>query len=337
MIVAAAPKGISRGTGLIGPSRQQVGRQLELPLGLEGAQPDEMPVPAHPSHLALGHEGKPVLLALPEDLAIELNPPGAVRRGVVAELRERDPDLGGPAERVHPGPALPYRVPREVFLAPLGRGAEDAVQGGATGRHPEAHAAQMIVKGVQVDIELVGLDVLIPPGERRLDPARLPVVEPCTYIDRVVTDQHPHLGPLGGRPALRRLGLGKVARRLGLGPRGLIEPAIQCDGALDPGGRDRRRGGMPAGGRRVARGGGWILRGGNEGKGERGGQYAGHRSPGVRVSDRKLGRARRAKSCKGERAVRRYGGTREALRLRSGHVALGMRCRTYFPSARPPA
>jgi hypothetical protein len=127
----------------------------------------------------------------------------------------------------------------------------------------------VVVKGVQIDVELVGLDSLVSSSQSRLDSPGLTVVETRANIECVLSDEHPDLGALGSRPALRRLGLGETGRRFGHGPRALIEPAINCDGALDPGGPDLGRGGMAVARSRVGRGGCLVLEGGQDGERER--------------------------------------------------------------------
>ena len=113
------------------------------------------------------------------------------------------------------------------------------------GRHPESHPAQVVVKGVQVDVELVGLDIVVPAGERGLHPVRLPVVEPGTDVERVVADEHPYFGGLGGGLALGRVGLGEPGGRLGIGPRGFVKAPINGDRSHKPGGSDLRCGAVP--------------------------------------------------------------------------------------------
>jgi hypothetical protein len=117
----------------------------------------------------------------------------------------------------------------------------------------------MVVKGVQINIELVGLDSLVSSSQSRLDSSGLTVVETRAHIECVLPDEHPDLGALGRRLSFRRVGLGEAGCRFGHGPRALIEAAIHCDGALDPSGPDLGRGGMPMARGRIGRGGCLVL------------------------------------------------------------------------------
>jgi hypothetical protein len=127
----------------------------------------------------------------------------------------------------------------------------------------------VVVKGVEIDIELIGLNLIIPACHRRLDPLRLPVVKTSTDVDRIFADEHPHLGAFGGRLALRRISLSKTSCRVGGGPRAFLEPAINCDGALEPGSLDLRCSCMPLARSRVGRGGCLVLEGSDEGERKR--------------------------------------------------------------------
>jgi hypothetical protein len=128
----------------------------------------------------------------------------------------------------------------------------------------------VVVKGVEIDIELVGLDNLIPPSQRRLDQPRLPVMETGADVQCVVTDEHPDLGALGGRLPLRWVSLGKARHRLGRSPGGLVQPAVHRYGALSSAGPDLGRRGMPTESRGL---GSWslVLKGCHEGECESGG------------------------------------------------------------------
>src|SRR5689334_25255493 len=97
------------------------------------------------------------------------------------------------------GGAFPDGVPRIVLAAALCRRAQDAIEDCSTMCHPEAHTTQVIVEGVQIDIELVCLHIVVSAGEGRLDPCRLPVEEPRPEVDGIITHENPDLRPLGAR------------------------------------------------------------------------------------------------------------------------------------------
>jgi hypothetical protein len=127
----------------------------------------------------------------------------------------------------------------------------------------------VIVKGVQVEVELVGLDLLIPASECGLDLLRLAVVHARADVEGIVSDEHPYLGLLGSWVALRRLRLPEPGRRLGAAPRPLIEPAIHHDAALDSCRLDLWCGGMAVARSRVGGGGSLILEAADEDECER--------------------------------------------------------------------
>src|SRR3954469_2383699 len=156
-----------------------------------------MSVAADPAEFALGYKGKPVFLTLPQDFAVQLNAPNAIGCGVVAQLRERDAKLRRPAERVDPGGTLPDWVPRVVFVASLRRRAQDAVENGASWGYPKPDPAQVVVEGVEIHIELIRLDIVVPAGQDGLDPPRPLIVEPSSDIERISADQYSYIGVLG--------------------------------------------------------------------------------------------------------------------------------------------
>src|SRR5689334_15760733 len=127
------------------------------------------------------------------------------------------------------GGAFPDGVPRIVLAAALCRRAQDAIEDCSTMCHPEAHPTQVIMEGVQINIELVCLHIVVSAGEGCLDSCRLSVEEPCPEVDGIITHENPHLGPLGGWLALGRIGLGEAASWLGLRPIGFVELAIYGD------------------------------------------------------------------------------------------------------------
>jgi hypothetical protein len=137
----------------------------------------------------------------------------------------------------------------------------------------------MIVERVEVDVELVGLDFLISASQCRLDPLRLPVVHAGANIERVFSDEHPHLGSLSGGSALRRLGLSEITGGLGTGPGALIETAVYHDAALNACRPDLGRCGMAVPGGRVRWGGCLVLEAAEDDECERQWYYARHRAP----------------------------------------------------------
>ena len=137
----------------------------------------------------------------------------------------------------------------------------------------------MIVEGVEVEVELVGLDLFIASGECRLDPLRLAVVQACAHIECVIPDEHSHLGPLRGGLPLSGFGLPEVSGRFGAGPRALIEAAVHRDAALDSGCPDLWGVRMPVARDRIGEGGCLALESADKGERKRYWKDARHRTP----------------------------------------------------------
>src|ERR1051325_2675622 len=118
--------------------------------------------------------------------------------------------------------AFPDRIPRIVLAGALCRRPQNAVEDCPAWCHPEPHPTQVIMEGVQINIELVCLHIVVSAGEGRLYPVRLSGAEPCPEVDGIITHENPDLGPLGGWLALGRIGLGEAASWLGLRPIGFV-------------------------------------------------------------------------------------------------------------------
>jgi len=144
----------------------------------------------------------------------------------------------------------------------------------------------MVMEGVEVDVELVRLDIVVPAGQDCLDSSRLAIVEPSSDVERIGADQHSHLGVLGGRLAFDRIGLGEPRRRLGAGPRRLIQMPVYLDATLQLGSTDLPGVGVGAAGtKRVARlGGHGVLQGSKHYRSKRDGNSAEHTTPRLMAS-----------------------------------------------------
>src|SRR5207245_205461 len=103
----------------------------------------------------------------PLGVALDVTPhrePERVRGpGNVAQLRERDPELGGPPERVDLRAYVPYRVPSVVLLAVV---VHRVITLHAGGVHGELEARAAVVVGVHHDLQLIGGGPNVPPREQ---------------------------------------------------------------------------------------------------------------------------------------------------------------------------
>src|SRR5207244_7608804 len=147
------------------------------------------------------------------------------------QLRERDPHLHHPAERVDRGRDVPYRVPGAVPD-------EEVVAAQVIQLHPggvdgELERRAMIVVAVKVDVEDVALGVVVPAAQAAGNLRRLGVVQRRTAIDRWVVLQNHY-----GRRFARRFSLVGVrfeesARGVRQLPRRVVEPAVERRWVLD--------------------------------------------------------------------------------------------------------
>ncbi len=166
--------------------------------------------------------------------APDLEPPGLHAVARVAELRERNAQLGRPAQRVDGRRGLPHGVPRlvEIRVALVERVALDARR-----VHLERGAPEVIVERVEDDLDPVGVGVPVAPDEPAHDPGRAQrVVHARADVDRLAIVQEPHLGAL--RRGLSGVGLRlpKPGRRRRRAPRRLVEAAVDRQRARPRGG-----------------------------------------------------------------------------------------------------
>ena len=180
------------------------------------------------------HRRPEVLLVLPPDVAGQVEPPLAAAAGV-AERLEGNPELGGPAGRVHRRRHVPGPVPVEVRRAGLAAGSGAGAGGAAESPFPflgdlavvldprrrraEDEGVLPVVVGVEHDEERVLLgEIGVAPDLAPDDPGGVGVVEPHPDVEGVLVEEDPHLGALGGRRPGERLVLDERAQHRGLRP-----------------------------------------------------------------------------------------------------------------------
>src|SRR3989442_1378063 len=208
--VVAAPVGrVGRHSGLmIGAAADRVREQLEAPGRRDVAQPPEVGEARGEAGLGLAHEREHVELLLAVDPTHEAHPPhllGGVRE---PELREGNPELGRPAERIDGHGRLPYRVPRVVGETAVVAPEEIALH--ADGAHHEAVRRAMVVVAVEQHPKLVALRIGIAPDEPLGDPPGIRVEEARADVDGVVVVDHEDGGGLRGRLPLLGVDLPEV-------------------------------------------------------------------------------------------------------------------------------
>ena len=102
--------------------------------------------------------------------AIQVEAPGLVGARVEAQLRERNPQLGGPLIARHVGLGAPHRVePGVEGVLLIAR--VIAIDAHAGGGHAEDDGGAAIEEGVERDQDVLGLIGAVAAAERRLDAA----------------------------------------------------------------------------------------------------------------------------------------------------------------------
>jgi hypothetical protein len=143
--------------------------------------------------------------------------------------------------------SLPDRVPvRGVGLVVK----QEPVLEDARGAHREGVRGAVIVRRVDGDPHHVARGEIVAPRQRASDRLRTRVVTGHPDVERGLVLEDPHLGPLGRGAALVREDLHELRPDARVPPRGLLEPAVDAEGARGAFGDDgiplrvgRRRGG----------------------------------------------------------------------------------------------
>ena len=185
-----------------------IGQKLHVRGRLDAGQPGEMPEVGDVAALRGGHEGPADILGLAVDAPNELDTPGAVAVLGEADAVIGNLHLGRPAPGLrlhrrapHPVPAVlhPVLVEQPGILLDIG------------GVDPEAVAGLVVMIGIQVDPDEVGLRGTVPADQLPGDLVRIGIITPEGEIDGGVIINNGHASGLGGRLSLIRLPLGKVS------------------------------------------------------------------------------------------------------------------------------
>ena len=159
--------------------------------------------------------------------------------GGVVELGERDPVLGGPAERVDPGGHVPHRVPGDVLVRVV---VDRVVRLHPRGAHHELVPRAAVVIGVEHQDDLVGGRLLVAAGEEADDAVGGRVEGADEDVQVVGVVGHPCHRAEAGRSALAGPGLEKSVYGGGRAPDGVLIGAVERRRLGRPRGPHRGRG-----------------------------------------------------------------------------------------------
>src|SRR6266550_1536826 len=179
-------------------------------------------------------------LVLAEHPAEEVYAPHLVARLGEPQLRERDPHLNDPAQRIDRRRDVPHGVPRPIPD-------EEVVAANVVLLHPggiygELKRRAVVVVAVKVHVKHVALRIVVTAAETARNLGGLGVVQPRAQVDRGVVVHDHHRRRFDGRRPFLGIGLREAADAPGLLPRGVVEPAVEHGWALDPDSRhDGRR------------------------------------------------------------------------------------------------
>ena len=209
-----------------------IGHEDERRPRLDAAEPREGRHARSEPALALRDEGQPVALVLARDEAQRVDAPRLVVAPHEAQLGERDAHLDRPPLAVDGDGGVPHGVPR---LVRPGVVEDDLVALDAGRRDLEPDAGQAVAPRVEEDREAVGVGGVVAPRQPAADEVGLAVEQPRPHVEGPVVVEEAELGLLAGRLALVRVALQEAGVRGGRPPRGLVEPAVDRDGARRPG------------------------------------------------------------------------------------------------------
>ena len=238
-VAVAVVKGIPGSGAVVRAAAEAVRQQLQPSRGGDVAQADQVTEARRVPRLGLLLEYPLGELVLAEHPAKKVDAPHLRAHLGEPQLRERDPHLHDPAERVDRGRHLPHGIPGAVADEEVV--AAQVVQLHARWIHGELERRAVIMVTVEVDVEDVALGVVVAAAQAARDLRRRVVVQPRAHVNRVGVVQQHHGRRFGGSLAFVRVGLGEAADRDRPGPRRIIEPAVERRRVAHPHRRHRRR------------------------------------------------------------------------------------------------
>ncbi len=204
---------------------EQVRHQLDVARPRQGPDAAQFAQLVHPPRVLARNELPLVLFLVARDPPPHVQAPHLLVLRPVAQLVQRDAELGGPPLVVVRDLAIPHRVPSRVpvvLAVP-----EDQVDLAAARGQVELEAGALAVVAVEAGahhVHRVAVEVVAAPRVA-VHLGRV-VVRPDRHVDVAVVVEDLHLGGLaGGRPLHRQL-LGEVPLPRPLAPRLVVEAAV---------------------------------------------------------------------------------------------------------------
>ena len=224
---------------------ERVGRDLEIAARRQ-IKPAQLRRRRHPVDVEPAAHGRHVhLLVLPADVALDVEAPGAVASGRVAQRLERYRDLGFPTALRDGALDAPIAVPvqvqrsnRPALRAARARRARGDRARLAFARHlavvldaervgPEDERVLIVVEGVEHHDDGVGLrEVGVAPALADDDLARFGVEADHADVEVRLVEQHAHFGAFARRRPFNRIGLRERRVRLNGQPRFVGDPSV---------------------------------------------------------------------------------------------------------------
>ena len=234
----------------------RVGNDLQAGTGTEGAQAAQFGQPGGAELAAkavgLGGRHQKIVLVLAGNRAADVDAPNSRVALGVAQLVERDGDLGGPAAVGAGGAALPDAVPGLVAAAALV--GEQRVPHGAQRIGAEEETAAPVVVGVEDELNaVVFVEFVVAAHAVGHQPVGLGVEAAAAQVDILIVVEQAHLSALAGRGSLAGFPLEEIGAGDGLLPDRFVESAVDF-GRLGDALRLYVGGGFSRGSRRITAG-----------------------------------------------------------------------------------
>src|SRR5437867_1980197 len=172
-----------------------------------------------------------VLLVAAGDRPIEVDPPHLLRSLQEPQLRIRNPQLRGPAERVPAHLPFPHAVPGIVVPVVVQQGTVELRPRRA---QPEVEPAAAVVIGIDVNVEPVGAGGDVAARQPRDDRIRMSVVQSGAHVERRVVVGYEYHRALARRRALRRVPLQEPGDPIGTAPDRIVQDAVHRNGPRCP-------------------------------------------------------------------------------------------------------
>ena len=145
-------------------------------------------------------------------------------------MGEGDSHLHGPTISIPLNPRIPNRIPGTVFSSVI---VEVLVALDIGGTDTKGVAGAAIVVGIQGDLEIVEVPMVVPPHELVGDGTRIAFVEPGTHVESASIEEDPDLRLFLSRDPLHRFSLNEAGGHGSPVPGIFVQSAIDVDLGLD--------------------------------------------------------------------------------------------------------